>query len=104
MSANELSALAGIGLSLLFSYVPKLNTKFAALAPEYKRLIMLGLLAVFAFGVYGVSCLGWFETGITCDQSGIISLVKAFVAAAVANQAAFALTPQTQAVRSAKFQ
>lgn len=101
MSANVLAGLAGIVLSLLFSYIPKLNAKFAALAPEVKRLIMLGLLALVAGGVYGISCSGWW-VAVTCDQAGIKQLVEAFIAAIIANQSVYSITPQTPAVRTAK--
>jgi len=104
MTANELSALAGIVLSLAFSYIPKANTWFAALAAEYKRLIMLGVLLATALAVYGISCAGWFATGITCDQAGITALVQAFIAALVANQATYLITPQPSAVREARLE
>jgi len=104
MTATELSALAGIVLSLAFSYIPGLNTKFAELAAEYKRLIMLGVLFATAGAVYLIGCQGWFETGITCDQAGFTELVKAFIAAVVANQATYLITPQSTAVREARLE
>ena len=85
--------VAGIVLSLLFSYVPKLNAKFEALEGDMKRLIMLGALLVTSAGILGVSCIGWYDI-VACDQSGIKSLVEAFVAAAIANQATYMLTPK----------
>jgi len=101
MTSTELSAVAGVVLSLAFSYIPTLNTKFAALSTEYKRLIMLGLLVLVAAGAYGVSCAGWW-TVVTCDQAGIKTLVTALLAAAVANQTTYSLTPQASAVREAR--
>ena len=102
MTATVLASVAGVVLSLLFSYVPGLNTKFAGLAAEYKRLIMLGLLAVVAGGVYGVSCLGWFDVGIACDKAGALALLQAFVIAAITNQTAYGLSPQSRQVREVK--
>jgi hypothetical protein len=101
MTATELSAIAGVVLSLFFSYVPKINTWFASLASEYKRLIMLGVLLATALGVYGVSCLGWWPV-VTCDQVGIKSLAEALLMAAIANQTAYSLSPQTSGVKNAK--
>jgi hypothetical protein len=47
ISSEELCVAAGLLLSLGFSYVPGLSEWFAALAPTYKRLLMLaGLLLV----------------------------------------------------------
>jgi len=106
MTSQALAAAAGILLSLLFSYIPGLNTKFAALAKETKQLIMLGLLLVVAVCAFGLACAGvltdLFGIMITCDKAGAIGLVQAFVLAAIANQATYTLTPQTKAVKAAK--
>ena len=41
-----LAAVAGVVLSLAFSYVPGLRDWYEALAGEFKRLIMAGVLLV----------------------------------------------------------
>ena len=46
MTSESLASLAGILLSLVFSYVPGLNTRFDGLEPIYKRLVMLAALLV----------------------------------------------------------
>lgn len=105
MTADFLSGLVGVFLSLVFSYVPKLNEKFALLDETYKRLIMLGLLVVTSAAIYGLTCVGWSgDVGIqlTCDKAGLISLLRALAAAAIANQTAYALSPRAPAVRAAK--
>lgn len=93
MNAESLSLAAGIALSLVFSYVPGLNAKFAALRPDYKRLIMLGALLVTAGAVFGIACSGWFDVGVGCNQAGAVEIGKAFVLALIANQAAYAISP-----------
>ena len=102
MSETELAAGAGVLLSLAFSYIPGLSTKFAALAPEKKRLIMLGLLALVAGGSFGLACAGLLSSlagaAATCDRAGALGLVRTFVLAAVFNQGAYLISPQTQAV------
>jgi hypothetical protein len=108
MTAQMLAAAAGILLSLLFSYIPKLNTWYAAQSEEAKKLIMLGLLFVIAVGAFGLSCAGvltdLFGIAITCDKAGAIGLIQAFVLAVIANQGVYAITPQTAAVKAAKEQ
>jgi exosortase/archaeosortase len=105
MTAQLLSAIAGVVLSLAFSYIPGLNTKFAALDVQYKKLSMLGLLALVAAAVFGLTCTKYgvmLGIPLTCTETGAIELLKILGAAAIANQAAFQLTPQTMGVRIAK--
>ena len=106
MTAETLAGLAGIILSLLFSYIPGLNTKYAALSSEYKKLIMLGILALLAAAIYGLACWGVLTelTGwtLTCDKSGLIQLARIFGVAAALNVTAFTFSPQTPAVKQAK--
>jgi exosortase/archaeosortase len=97
--------LAGSVLSLVFSYIPGLNTWFAGKAPEFKRLFMLGLLVLVAAAVYGVACLGYgsgFGINVTCDQAGAIALFQALILAIIANQSVYAVTPKTGAVQEAR--
>jgi hypothetical protein len=101
MSAELLASLAGILLSLLFSYIPKLSEWFAVLDGVYKRLIMAGLLVVVAGGAFGLSCAGVISA-VTCDQPGAIGLIKAFLAALIANQSIFLISPETKRVAQAK--
>lgn len=104
MSTENLAMVAAIILTLVFSYVPGLNTAFAKLAPEIKRLIMLGLLVLVAAGALGIACAGAgnvFGVTVTCDETGIYALVKALVAAVIANQGVYAISPQTAKVRAA---
>jgi hypothetical protein len=105
MTATELSFVAGALLSLAFSYVPGLNSKFAALEPEKKRLVMLGLLALVSLVVFGLGCAGFaadLGLSVTCDRAGAVGLLKAFLGAVVANQAMYSLSPRTLAVKLAK--
>jgi hypothetical protein len=106
MTAQALSAAAGILLSLLFSYTPKLSTWYAAQSKETKQLIMLGLLFVTAGAAFGLACAGvltdLFGITITCDKAGALGLASAFISALIANQAMFMATPQTKGVKAAK--
>lgn len=95
MSASDLSMLAGAILSLMFSYLPGLNAKYDALRSEQKRLIMLGLVVLVAIGAYALACAGYDERlgySVECSDAGLFELVKAVIAAVVANQGVYNLT------------
>jgi len=97
MTVEFLSASAGVLLSLVFAYVPGLNTAYDKLDGVYKRIVMLLLLVVVAAGSLAIACAGYaaqFELGVTCDQAGLVEVLKVFIAAAVANQSAFLLAPK----------
>lgn len=105
MSAELISAIAGGLLSLGFSYIPGLNVWFAGLESIYKRLIMAGLLVLVSAVVFGLSCTSWaaaWGIAITCDQPGLQMLIGSFLAALVANQATYQISPETSKVRTAK--
>jgi len=91
MDAEFLAGAAGIILSLLFSYVPGLNTWFDKLDGIYKRLLMGSLILLVGVGAGGLSCAGLF-VGVTCDQAGAIAAARAIFAALVANQTAYSIT------------
>ncbi len=105
MDAELLAVILGVVLSLAFNYVPGLSEKYAGLAKEQKSLIMLGLLALASAGAYGLACAGWaadFGLAVSCDRKGLVEVIKAFVAALIANQAAYVISPQTERVLAAK--
>ena len=104
LTPELLGAIAGIVLSLLFSYIPGLSTKFASLKPEIKRLIMAGLIVVSSGIVFAAGCAGWIETNIVCDRGGAIQLLSIVISALIANQSTYAISPQTEAVKAAKSQ
>lgn len=98
MTADTLAMLAGAVLSLTFSYVPKARDWFDRLTGEYKRLVMLGLLAAVAIAVGALACAGLAEDAglaVSCDRPGIIAVLRAFAMAATANQAAYMLSPRS---------
>ncbi len=97
MTVEQLGALAGVILSLLFSYVPGLSDKFAALSATTKRLIMAALLLVVAVGALALSCANIIIT-VECTQAGLIALINVYIAALVANQAAYLISPSIKKV------
>lgn len=96
MNSSEISALAGVLLSLIFSYVPKVKDWFVPLDPQTKRLIMLGALVVSTLVIYGASCGNLhipLVTQVDCNQSGAVGLFDQFILALIANQSTYAITP-----------
>jgi len=98
MTVEQLGAVAGVLLSLAFSYVPGLSDRYSVLTAVQKSLIMLGLLAVVAVGALALSCANLIQA-VECTQAGVMALINTFIAAAVANQAAYRLSPHKQAAK-----
>jgi choline-glycine betaine transporter len=92
MTADQLSATAGVVLSLGFSYVPGVNDWFESLKREHKQALMGALLVVVSAAVFGVSCSGVVDVGIECSQDGAVGLAQTLIAALVANQSAYLIT------------
>ena len=90
LSPENLAAVAGIVLSLVFSYVPGLSTKFSALDPVRKRLTFMGLLLLTAIGFVAYECRALVE----CYTANGEKAVTAFVFALMASQGAYQLTPK----------
>ncbi len=93
MNAEFLSMIAGILLSLLFSYVPGASDWYGALDGVHKRLVMLGLLFIATAGAFALSCAGIYDFA-TCDQAGAVQAFEAFIAAVIANQATYLISPK----------
>ena len=93
MTAQLLTTIAGVLISLAFSYVPGASDWFAKLDGTYKRLVMLAALLLAAGGAFGLGCAGY-STGVPCDGHGALKMLELFILAAMANQSAFLLTPK----------
>lgn len=92
MSAETLAAIASMLLSLAFSYVPGLAPRWDTLDSTAKRLVMLILLVVISVAAFALSCTSVLPL-VTCDKPSALGLVQSFIAALVANQSAYALSP-----------
>lgn len=97
MTAEQISSLAAVLLSLAFSYFPNVDAWYAALGPVYKRLLMLGLLALAASGALLWEC----QFAQVCLAANWKTYLDSFVAAVVLNQTAFLLSPKSARVRAA---
>jgi hypothetical protein len=99
MTAEQLSAIAGAILSLVFSYVPGIYKKYQPLSEEIKRLIMLALLVLTCTGIYALACTSWgayLYSTVTCDQPGLFQLIWSLVLAIMANQSTYRISPRVR--------
>jgi hypothetical protein len=92
MNAENLALIAGIVLSLAFSYIPGLNSWFQTLAKESKQALMGVLLLVVAVGIFAAQCAGLYDSGLVCSKDGAVGLVHVLILALVANQGAYSIT------------
>jgi nitrate/nitrite transporter NarK len=95
MTADQLSAVAGVVLSLVFSYIPGIKSAFAKLDSDYKRLAMGILIVLVAGASFALSCTGVIAVAV-CDRPSVLGLVNAVIAALVANQATFLISPKPE--------
>jgi len=105
MTTDQISAAAGLLLSLLFSYVPSLNNWMAVQSPTSKRLVTLASLAGATLIVFGLTCTPLGATlhlAVACTSASAWQLLPPLFWAAVANQTAFTLSPQRQQYRMLK--
>ena len=91
MTSDLLSSVAGIILSLAFSYLPGVSDWFSGLDGVHKRLIMAGLLLVVAVGAFGLGCANILNT-VECSRDGALGLASAYISALIANQSAYQIT------------
>ena len=92
MTETTLASLAGIVLSLAFSYIPGLRDKYAALTADYKRLVIIVALLLASAGIFAAGCAGY-TAKVTCDMAGAQVLLGYFITSALANQSTYMLTP-----------
>ncbi len=92
MNTEVLVMIAGVALSLVFSYVPKVKVWFSDQQPNTKRLVMLSSLAATSLGAFALACMGRLDT-VACTADGSWQLLEYFVLAAIANQTAYGFTP-----------
>jgi hypothetical protein len=101
VTAEGLGAVAGIVLTLAFSYIPGLNAWFAKLNKEQQQLGMLLALVVAALLIGGAGCLGW-TSSVVCNADGLRDVGEALLFAIIANQSVYRISPQTKQVREVR--
>ncbi len=98
MTPEMLATICAAAISLAASYLPGFSGWFERLDGTQKRLLILGLLAAAAAGSYAAACAGLagaLGIALTCDQPGLIALVRTFLAALISSQAVYTISPQS---------
>jgi hypothetical protein len=91
MDNSMIAGVAGLFLSLVFSYVPKLKDWYNAQTGEYKSLVMLGSLVAACLIIFGASCADLWVV-VACNAAGAKSLIPLFISALIANQGTYLVT------------
>lgn len=86
-------AIAGGILAIAMEYLPWVAKGYNALEDDYQRLVMLGLIAVVAFGAYGLSCAGVIDVFL-CTLTGFWNAIGLFIATLIGNQTVSKLLPR----------
>lgn len=91
VTPEQLGAMVGVVLSLLFAYIPGFKTWYDKKSGEVRALVMLGLLVLVAVAIFALSCASppILPLAVKCSQEGAWELVYVFIAALVANQGTF---------------
>lgn len=95
MTAESLAVLAGVILSLAFSYIPGLSAWFDALDRQGKQIVVGASLVIVALALFGLACAGLasqLDYELACTTAGAIGLFKILAAALVANQTTYLVT------------
>lgn len=96
-----IAGIVGIATSWLFSWFPSLRTWYAALKPEVKSFIMLGLMALASVAIYLLANYGVIQT---TEPVSIVKLITIFFVATTLNQVAYTITPEAQDVIKIKME
>lgn len=89
------ATVAGIVISLGFSYVPGLSDYFKKQTPTVKRSILAAAIIVVAVAIVLGSCVGFDlgENTVSCDSTGVQAVLGNVVDALIGSQAAYTFTP-----------
>jgi hypothetical protein len=91
---ERIAAVAGVAISLSFSFIPGLSTWYSGLDGDWKRWVMCIVLVLVTAAMFGLSCWSDVEVGLDCDGTGAWAAVNALIVALAANQATYLITPK----------
>lgn len=89
MTQEQLTMFAGVALSLVLAYIPKVKDWYDPLDSQLKASIMALLLLVTCAAIFALSCGGIVELGVVCNKQGAFDLVQVYILALIANQGAY---------------
>jgi putative flippase GtrA len=95
MSPEQISAVAGVVLALVFEYFPVLSTWYEQKDEGTKRQVMLGAMVLVVAVAYGLSCANFLSLWV-CTVDGAWQAVLALISAVVANQGTHMLIKKPQ--------
>jgi len=104
VTPDWLVVVAGFLLSLAFSYIPGLNTWYAAKAKEFQKLLMAGLILCVLVIVFVLQCAGLANTGMTCTTQGVLNAIIIYGLALATNQGTYGVSPQVKAVKDIRLE
>jgi hypothetical protein len=85
--ASIILGIAGVILSLIFSYFPVAQKWYDA--QSNKGLLMLAFNVIVAGAYFGLSCTPFaaqFHISVSCDQNGVFNMLQALFVMASSNQ------------------
>jgi len=91
MTGQTLSAIAGVVISLAFSYIPGLRDWYNTFNSQQKQAGMALVLICVTLVVFGLSCAN-VVGAVACDKGGAIGLVEALIMAMIANQSMYSMS------------
>lgn len=102
VNSTWISAAAGTLLTLLASYLPGFNKKFASLSTAGKQLWMLLAIVVVTAIIAILTFTRVWPNTIPPTKDGAVALVIIFIETVIANQAVYKIVPQPSSVVKAK--
>lgn len=97
MTAEFLSGVTGVLLSILFEYFPEASDWYQRKSEAAKRRYMLLFMLLTAIGATGAACAGWWD-GLVCNRGAVETVGRALFFAVVGNQGFHRLTKMPSAV------
>lgn len=86
-------------LAVIFNVFPKAKGSWDSLSTVFKRLIMAGLIAVWAGVIYAMACAGLLASlnwSLTCDENGLNVLIQLYLAAVGTNTLTYQITSKAK--------
>jgi hypothetical protein len=81
-----LGVISGTVLSLVLSYAPGVAKVYGELSKDVKQAINIGLMALVAATIFGLSCANQLDVGVFCTLSGALDLLLLILYGLIATQ------------------